>query len=56
MAVKDVAETKTTPVATLPPKVTLIPVTNPVPVIVTAVPPAKAPRSGKTAVTVGAGA
>ena len=56
MAVKDVAETKTIPEAVTPPMLTLAPVTNPVPVIVTAVPPAGRPPMGDTALTVGAGA
>ena len=55
-AVIEVAETKTTLVAATPPMVTDIPVINPVPVIVTAVPPANAPTEGDTDATVGAGA
>ena len=56
IAVRDVLETKTIVVALTPPKVTLIPVTNPVPVIVIAVPPAGKPPIGEIEVTVGAGA
>ena len=56
IAVREVLETKTTLAAATPPKVTLIPVINPVPAIVTAVPPAGRPPIGDTALTVGAGA
>lgn len=38
-----------------PPKSTVAPVKNPVPVIVAVVPPARAPAVGRTAVTVGGG-
>ncbi len=47
--------TTVTPVAAVPPNVTVAPLTKPVPVIVTAVPPATAPVGGATEVTVGAG-
>ena len=55
-AVIEVAETKTTLVAATPPMVTVIPLTNPVPEIVTAVPPANGPPDGDTDATVGAAA
>jgi hypothetical protein len=51
----EVALTTFTPVAALPPKLTVAPVRNPVPVMVTAVPPAGRPLAGETDVTVGAG-
>ena len=54
VAVIDVALTTDTPVADTPPTVTVAPETNPVPVIVTAVPPAKGPPVGLTDATVGA--
>ena len=44
----------TTPVALVPPIVTVLPEMNPVPVIVTAVPPAVGPLAGDMPVTVGA--
>ena len=53
MTVIDVALTHVTPVAAVPPMVTVAPDTNPVPVIVTEVPPTVAPMSGGTEVTVG---
>jgi len=43
-----------TPVAAVPPIVTVAPLKKPVPVIVTAVPPAVVPDVGEIAVTVGA--
>src|ERR1700741_4148724 len=49
------AFTTATPVAAVPPRVTLAPATNPVPVIATDVPPADGPDVGLTPVTVGAG-
>src|SRR5262249_52427134 len=49
-----VAFMTTTLVAALPPKETVAPATKPVPVIVTAVPPAAGPLLGLTDVTVGA--
>ena len=52
-AVIEVAEFTVTPVAATPPKLTVLPETNPVPVIVTEVPPAVVPLFGLTAVTVG---
>lgn len=54
VAVIEVAEPTLTLVADAPPNVTVAPVTNPVPVIVTAVPPAGSPPFGDTAETVGA--
>ena len=54
IAVIDVAEPTVTPVAALPPKATVSPAAKPVPVIVTPVPPAAAPRGGETALTAGA--
>ena len=53
IAVSEVALTKTTFVAALPPIVTVAPLTKPVPVIVTAVPPAIGPLFGAIAVTDG---
>ena len=44
-----------TPVAAVPPKLTLAPETKLAPVIVTAVPPAAVPLFGDTLVTVGGG-
>ena len=55
MAVMEVALTTFTPVAAVPPKLTVAPDKNPLPVMVTAVPPAVEPEVGETAVTVGAG-
>ena len=55
-AVRDVLETKMILVAATPPKVTFIPAINPVPVIVTAVPPEDKPLTGVRELTVGAGA
>jgi hypothetical protein len=52
----DVAETTVTPDAGLAPKLTVSPPVKPVPVIVTALPPAVDPLFGLTLVTVGAGA
>ena len=43
-----------TPVAAVPPRLTVAPLMNPVPVIVTDVPPAVPPEAGEIAVTVGA--
>jgi hypothetical protein len=54
MAVIEVPLTTFTPVAALPPKLTVTPVKNPVPVMVTAVPPAGRPLAVETDVTVGA--
>src|SRR5204862_4045721 len=50
------AFTTTTLVAALPPRVSVAPATNPVPVIVTGVPPAVGPVAGAMLLTVGAGA
>ena len=55
VAVIEVALTRVTLVAGDPPIVTVGPGRNPVPVIVTGVPPATGPDSGVIAVTVGAG-
>ena len=55
VAVIDVLLTTFTLVAAVPPNVTLAPAKNPVPVIVTDVPPAVVPDTGEMAVTVGAG-
>jgi hypothetical protein len=52
-AVMDVPLTTTTPVAAVPPNVTVAPVTKLVPVIVTEVPPLVVPLFGATPVTVG---
>ena len=49
------AFTTFTPVAAVPPKLTVAPVKKPVPEMVTAVPPAVPPVLGETPVTVGAG-
>ena len=54
--VREVALPKDTPVAGVPPKVTVAPVTKFVPVIVTEVPPVVGPEVGLTEETVGAGA
>ena len=56
VAVQVVVELQETPVAALPePKATVVPVVaNPVPVIVTAVPPEAGPEVGLILVTVGA--
>jgi len=48
-----VGSTTFTPVPAVPPKVTVAPGTNPVPVMVTTVPPAVDPLSGEISVTVG---
>ncbi len=50
-----VALTKVTPVAAVPPKVTVAPLTKFAPVMVTAVPPVSGPLLGVTEVTVGGG-
>jgi hypothetical protein len=55
VAVREVLLTTVTPVAAVPPKLTVAPVAKLVPVIVTAVPPAVGPLVGATPVTVGAG-
>ena len=54
VAVIEVDEFTTTPVAALAPKATVAPETKPAPVIVTFVPPPVDPASGETALTVGA--
>ena len=55
LAVMLVALTTVTPVAAVPPRLTVAPVKKPVPVMVTAVPPLVVPVAGDIAVTVGAG-
>ena len=55
VAVIDVLFTTVTPVAAVPPRLTVAPAKNPVPVMVTGVPPAVVPEVGEIAVTVGAG-
>jgi hypothetical protein len=54
VAVIEVLLTTVTPVAAAPPIVTVDPEMNPVPVIVTGVPPAVVPEFGEIEVTVGA--
>ena len=56
VAVMPVALTTITPVAAVPPMVTVAPVTKPVPVTVTPVPPAVGPLPGEIDVTDGGGA
>src|SRR5881394_1053069 len=56
VAVIVVAFTTVTPVALVPPTLTVAPALNPVPLIVIAVPPTVDPNGGATLVTVGAGA
>ncbi len=53
VAVIEVEFTKVTPVAAVPPKVTVAPLTKSVPVMVTDVPPVSGPLVGATLVTVG---
>jgi hypothetical protein len=55
VAVMDVGEFTVKPVAAVLPKSTAVAPVNPVPVIVTVVPPAAGPYVGATDVTVGAG-
>jgi hypothetical protein len=55
VALIDVLLTSVTPVAAVPPRLTVAPVRKPVPVIVTAVAPLIAPELGVIEVTVGAG-
>ena len=55
VAVIDVLFTTVTPVAAVPPKLTVAPARKPVPVIVTAVPPLAVPELGEIVLTVGAG-
>ena len=55
VAVIDVLLTSVTPVAAVPPRLTVAPARKPVPVIVTAVPPLIVPELGVIEVTVGAG-
>ena len=56
VAVIDVLLTTVTPVAAVPPKLTVAPARNPVPVMDTPVPPLIVPEFGEMEVTVGAGA
>jgi hypothetical protein len=51
----EVLLTTVTPVAGVPPRVTVAPERKPVPVMVTGVPPAGGPKLGEIAATVGAG-
>jgi hypothetical protein len=55
VAVIVVLLTTVTPVAGVPPRLTVCPARNPVPVIVTAVPPAAVPDAGEIPVSVGVG-
>ena len=55
VAVIDVLFITVTPVAGVPPRLTVAPARNPVPVMVTAVPPAAVPDAGETPVSVGGG-
>ena len=55
VAVIEVLLTTVTPVADVPPNFTVAPVRKPVPVMVTAVPPAVVPDAGEIEATVGAG-
>ena len=55
VAVIDVLFTRVTPVAAVPPKLTVTPVRKPVPLMVTVVPPPVVPELGVVKVTVGAG-
>ena len=55
VAVIVVVFTTLTPLAAVPPRLTVAPARKPVPVIVTAVPPAVVPDVGEIDVTVGAG-
>jgi hypothetical protein len=56
VAVIDVLLTTFTPVATVPPRLTVAPVRKPVPGMVTPVPPPAGPEVGVIELTVGAGA
>ena len=55
VAVIELPLTTFTPVAAVPPKLTVAPDKNPVPAMVTEVPPALDPAFGETELTVGAG-
>ena len=55
VAIIDVLFTTVTPVAAVPPKLTVAPARKFVPVMVTAVPPPVLPELGEIALTVGAG-
>ena len=54
VAVMDVLLATVTPVAAVPPKLTVAPERNPDPVMVTDVPPVAGPETGETEVTAGA--
>ena len=55
VAVIEVALTQVTPVAAMPPIVTVAPLTKPPPAMVTIVPPATSPLAGEILITVGVG-
>jgi len=55
VAIQVVLEAQLTAVAAAPPKVAVVPITNPLPVTVTAVPPPSGPPLGLSALTVGTG-
>src|ERR1022692_652623 len=55
VAVMDVPLSTVIPVAAIPPKLTCAPGRNPVPVIVTVVPPAVLPEAGEIEMTIGGG-
>jgi hypothetical protein len=55
VALIEVLLTTVTPVAAVPPRLTVAPARKPVPVIVIAVPPLAVPEAGKIEVTVGFG-
>lgn len=55
MAVIEVLLATVTPVAGVPPRLTVVPAWNPVPAMDTAVPPLIVPEFGEMEVTVGAG-
>ena len=55
MAVIEVLLTTVTPVAAVPPRLTVAPAKKPVPVMLTVVPPAVVPEAGEMVLTVGAG-
>jgi len=55
VAVIEVLLTTVTPVAAVPPRLTVAPAKKPVPVMLTVVPPAVVPEAGEIELTVGAG-
>ena len=55
VAVIDVLLTTVTPVAAVPPRLTVAPARKPLPVMLTAVPPLAVPEVGLIELTVGAG-